>query len=176
MRTVTVMVLLAIIGATYACSSVPSDSRIGVATPDRTQFPPVGDFLTHRCGELDCHGNAQRNFKVYGCEGLRLDSKDTPGCPSMLGPMATATTDAEYDATFRSFVGLEPAVVSNVVKNGGKNPELLTLVRKMRGEESHKGGTLVTPGDDQDVCVTSWIAGQVDADACKRAIAPPMMP
>jgi len=176
MRAVIVVLVSAVLVATFACSSVPSDSRIGVATPDRGQFPPVGDFLTHRCGELDCHGNSQRNFKVYGCEGLRLDPKNTPGCPSMLGPMATATTDAEYDTTFRSFVGLEPALMSNVVHDNGKHPELLTLVRKMRGDESHKGGALVVPGDDQDVCVTSWIAGQVDADACKRAIAPPMMP
>ncbi len=162
--------------AFVACSSAPADSRIGVVAPDRAQFPPVGDLLTHRCGELDCHGNSQRNFKIYGCEGLRLDPAASPGCPSMLGPTATPTSDAEYDATYRSLVGLEPAVMSTVIHDKGKNPELLTFVRKARGDESHKGGALVVPGDDQDKCMTSWLAGQTDTDACARAVAPPTTP
>lgn len=162
--------------AIAACSTAPSDLRIGVVAPDRAQFAPVGDLLGHRCGELDCHGNSQRNFIIYSCEGLRLDPAASPGCPSMLGPMATVTSEGEYDATYRSLVGLEPAVMSNVIRGHGTNPELLTFVRKARGDESHKGGALVAPGDDQDKCITSWLAGQTDKDACTRAVAPPMTP
>jgi hypothetical protein len=150
-----------------ACSSVPANARITVDAPDRSQFDAVGAYLDHRCGSLDCHGSAQRNMIVYGCEGLRLDPTDVPGCRSSGGKN---TTEAEYDATYRSVVGLEPAVMSEVVAGGGTQPELLTMVRKARGEESHKGGTLITPGDDQDVCIDSWLAGATNTSACAQAV------
>jgi hypothetical protein len=169
MRGVILFSAAVVVVASAACASAPSDSRIGVDAPDRSQFPPVGDYLTHRCGSLDCHGNAQRNLKIYGCEGLRLDPMDVPGCRAMVA-MGVDTTTAEYDATYRSVVGLEPTVMTTVVQGKGKNPELLTLVRKARGQESHKGGTLITPGDDQDNCIASWLAGQTNTDACAAAI------
>ena len=150
-----------------ACSSPPADARIGVVVPDRAQFAPVAGYLDHRCGSLDCHGSARRNLVVFGCEGLRLGDADVPGCRRMGG---TDSTEEELDATFRSVVGLEPAVMTAVVNGKGEHPELLTLVRKARGQESHKGGALVVPGDAQDVCVASWLAGATDADACAAAL------
>ena len=75
----------------------------------------------------------------------------------------------EHLATYRSLVGLEPTVMSAVVDGHGAHPELLTFVRKARGLEAHKGGSLITPGDDQDVCITSWLAGQTDLNACSSA-------
>jgi hypothetical protein len=156
-----------IVAAAAACSGVPNDSRIGVNAPDRAQFDPVGKFLDHRCGSLDCHGDRQRNLLMYGCEGLRLDPKDTPGCRASGGK---DTTSAEMDATYRSLVGLEPAVMSSVVSGHGLHPELLTFVRKARGDESHKGGILIAPGDVQDTCVTSWLQGKTDNNACANAL------
>ncbi len=153
-----------------ACGGPPDDARVGVVTPDPAQFPPVSLLLDHRCGSLDCHGARTRNLQVYGCEGLRLGTA-TPGCRNASG---TDTTAEEHDATFRSLVALEPAVMTSVVQGKGQNPELLTFVRKARGTESHKGGTLVTPGDDQDICMTSWLAGAVDKNACARALAAPV--
>ena len=146
-----------------ACSAPPEDSRIGVTVPDRASFDPVGKLLDHRCGTLDCHGSDFRNLRVFGCEGLRLDPMDTPRCRKGGGK---DTTPAELDATFRSLVGLEPAVMSSVVQGKGAHPELLTFVRKARGTEAHKGGTLIQPGDSQDQCITSWLAGQTDVAAC----------
>lgn len=154
------------LGALVACTMGSLDARVGVNTPDRAQFAPVNAWLTHRCGSLDCHGKPQRNLVVWGCEGLRLDPNDSPGCRRMGG---ADTTDAELDATYRSVVGLEPAVMSAVVSTKGQRPDLLTLVRKARGEEAHKGGALVVPGDPQDRCLTSWLAGSTDADACTKA-------
>lgn len=154
--------------ALAACSTPDPNARIGVATPDETQFPPVADVLVHRCGSLDCHGQTSRNFQVFGCEGMRRDPNDVPGCRASGG---TNTTQDEYDATYRSLVGLEPAVMSEVVLDKGTHPELLTLVRKARGEESHKGGHVFTPGDEQDVCLTSWLAGTTDTDSCTKALA-----
>ena len=153
-----------------ACGAPPDDARVGVVAPDPTQFPPVSLLLDHRCGSLDCHGSRTRNLQIYGCEGLRLGN-GTPGCRNASG---TDTTAEEHDATFRSLVALEPAVMTAVVQGKGQSPELLTFVRKARGAESHKGGTLVTPGDDQDICMTSWLAGAVDKNACARALAAPV--
>jgi hypothetical protein len=153
-----------------ACSTAPSDSRIGVNAPDRAQFDPVGRFLDHRCGSLDCHGDRHRNLVMFGCEGLRLDPANTPGCRATGGK---DTTSDEMDATYRSLVGLEPAVMSAVESGHGQHPELLTFVRKARGDESHKGGSLITPGDAQDKCITSWLAGQTDNGACTNALGVP---
>jgi hypothetical protein len=52
------------------------------------------------------------------------------------------------------------------VQDHGAHPELLTFVRKPRGTEAHKGGTLYAPGDPPDVCITSWLAGKTDTNAC----------
>jgi hypothetical protein len=63
--------------------------------------------------------------------------------------------------------------MSSVVAAGGANPERLTFVRKARGTESHKGGAVVVPGDARDVCITSWLRGAADADACTAALSLP---
>ena len=163
-------VLAAAAAPAMACGGPPDDARVGVVGPDPAQFPPVSMLLDHRCGSLDCHGARARNLQIYGCEGLRLGDA-SPGCRDAGG---TDTTADEHDATYRSLVTLEPAVMTAVVQGHGANPELLTFVRKARGTESHKGGTLITPGDDQDVCITSWLAGMTDKDACARARAAPV--
>jgi hypothetical protein len=155
-----------------ACGGPPEDARVGIVAPDRAQFPPVGQLLDHRCGSLDCHGQRTRNLQVFGCEGLRLGDA-SPGCRNASG---TDTSDEEYDATYRSLVALEPVVMTTVVQGGGASPELLTFVRKARGTEAHKGGTLITPGDDQDQCITSWLANKTDQEACKRALVLPVVP
>lgn len=159
--------------AAVACAFAPSDERMGVVGPDLGQFETagVGDYLDHRCGSLDCHGQSTRNLVLWGCFGLRLDPNETglvPGCRASGGKN---TVTAEYEASYRSLVGLEPAVMTAVVGNGGQHPELLTFIRKARGWDAHKGGALVTPGDDQDVCMTSWLAGNADSTACANAIA-----
>jgi hypothetical protein len=162
--------LAGVLCAAAACSTAPSDARIGIDVPDRTQFPPVADYLDHRCGSLDCHGNAQRNLIMWGNEGLRLVNPDASIPPV---PGGGRTTVAEYDASFRSLVGLEPTLMSEVVAGHGAHPEVLTFVRKARGEEHHKGGQLITPGDDQDVCIASWLAGATDMDKCASALNTP---
>jgi hypothetical protein len=154
------------------CAFAPSDERTGVVGPDLGQFETagVGDFMDHRCGSLDCHGQASRNLVLWGCYGLRLDPNQTglvPGCRASGG---INTQTQEYEASYRSIVGLEPAVMTAVVNGGGADPELLTLIRKARGWDAHKGGALVTPGDDQDRCMTSWLAGNADSNACAAAI------
>jgi hypothetical protein len=93
---------------------------------------------------------------------LRLAPTDVPG--------GRATTTDEIDADYQSVIGLEPEILAAVVQDGGARPERLTLVRKARGTEHHKGGALITPGDAQDRCLTSWLAGAVDESACASAL------
>jgi hypothetical protein len=158
-----------------ACSTAPGDSRIGIVAPDRTTFDPVGNMLGYRCGNLDCHGNKQRNLVIWGSDGLRLDPTDA-GADAGIFPGGNPTTEAELDATYRSLVGLEPALMSQVIKGKGLQPELLTFVRKARGEEAHKGGTILMPGDDGDQCIALWLAGHPIDDLrapCRAAMNPP---
>lgn len=148
--------------AAVACSSPSPDNRVVATVPDRASFPAVSDLLDHRCGSFDCHGSIFRNMRLYGHEGLRLSPNDRPSSKPN-------TTSAEYDENFTSIVALEPEVMSAVVSEGGAHPERLTFVRKARGTEAHKGGSLMNEGDPQDVCITSWLAGHVDPAQCQAA-------
>jgi hypothetical protein len=131
----------------------------GLLAPDRASFVDVADALQPSCGTLDCHGQKERNLRVYGGRGLRLD----PNGSSSEDP----TTDAEYDATFRSLVFLEPNPLADVLRDRGANPDRLTFIRKARGLERHKGGLQMLRGDPLDRCLTSWLAGATDAGACR---------
>jgi hypothetical protein len=159
----------ALFAATLTAGCSVPQSRIGIDAPPEDQFAAmgsVGDYLDHRCGTIDCHGQQGRNLRMWGCWGLRLDVDAVASC---IPPIGVPTTLDEYNATYRSLVGLEPAVMSTVVQTHATNPELLTFIRKARGLESHKGGHLVTPGDPQDTCMVSWLAGNTDMMACQMA-------
>ncbi len=148
----------------FAIACAPASNVASESVPDRASFPPVADLLVHRCGTLDCHGETARNLRLYGSLGLRLSPGDRP--------VSKGTTSvAEYDEDFASVVGLEPEAMSAVVSQGGASPERLTFVRKARGAEAHKGGALFSPGDAQDRCVTSWLAGATDVADCRAATA-----
>jgi hypothetical protein len=198
-------VALAALGAA-SCSI--SDPRIGIEAPpfSKQSFAPMGDFLVYRCGTIDCHGAPGRNFRVWGCDGMRLDAGQAVPCvPDDAG--AGLTTIDEYQATYRSLVGLEPQVMTavwsgceNQVGESGVadypppavcHPELLTMVQKARGTEKHKGGQLLcltppcppgipnpstnpaycanVPCDSQDVCIVSWLEGNVNKMACQNS-------
>ena len=145
-----------------ACAAPASDGRVTAMVPDRESFAVVAQVLVRHCGSLDCHGSAYRNLRVYGNESLRLDANDRPLQPP-------CTTAAEVEEDYNSAAGLEPEVMSAVVADGGAHPERLTLIRKARGTEHHKGGSPIHTGDDADRCLTSWLASQTDRAACLRA-------
>jgi hypothetical protein len=147
-----------------ACAFPSSTATNDVTTPDLATFPPVADLLGKRCGTLDCHGSAYRNLRVYGSLGLRLSPNDRPLSKGQ-------TTPDEYDADFESIIALEPELMSDVVTSGGASPDRLTFVRKARGTEAHKGGSLMQAGDPEDECITSWLAGHTDVAGCAAATA-----
>ena len=142
-------------------------------------FPPVADLLAYRCGSLDCHGSIAA--KLHHLELLRPPARHGRGAglPERARVRSCLaehrrnvdTTAAEYNATYRSLVGLEPTVMSQVVASGGADPDLLTFVRKARGEEDHKGGKLWDAGSPDDQCVAQWLAGQSSTTAtCRSAL------
>jgi hypothetical protein len=142
-----------------SCSST-TNTRIGIDAPPFSDqsFGPLGDYLDHRCGSLDCHGQPGRNLRIWGCEGMRLDAGMIPVCNRTV-PGGGRTSTAEHEATYRSLVGLEPQVMTEVyggcagqVAEAGValyppgsscHPELLTFVQKARGAEAHKGKQLI---------------------------------
>jgi hypothetical protein len=149
-----------------ACSPPAADPRIAVDhLPDRASFPEVAQVLVRHCGTLDCHGTRGRNLRLYGNEGLRWAASDRPLEPA-------CTTSDEIAQDYDSLVGLEPEVMNAVVGDMGIRPERLTLVRKARGSEDHKGGAPWQTGDDADRCLSSWLASETDTDACLRALPP----
>lgn len=149
------------------CSG-PAVGETDIAKPTRSHFDSVNDALGYSCGTLDCHGQQGRNMRVWSKYGMRIpvgDAKNVPG--------SSPTTKAEVERTYRSVVGLEPEIMSQVVRDGGKHPERLTLIRKARGTEAHKGLKRMNPGDPLDVCITSWLAGNVAFNSCNK-VAPPL--
>jgi hypothetical protein len=132
-----------------------------LAAPPRIGFELVADALQASCGTLDCHGQPGRNLRLYGARGLRLEAMATPA--------EGRTTAAEYEASYWSIVGLEPELMSDVVTAGGADVDRLSMIRKMRGSEKHKGGQLASVGDQLDRCLGSWLAGKLDSEACRTA-------
>jgi hypothetical protein len=148
----------------------PRDQPRRLEAPPRAGFEAVADALQVTCGTLDCHGQLGRNLRLFGARGLRLDLRASSA--------EGTTTAAEYEASYWSVVGLEPEPLSAVVRQMGFDPMRLTLMRKARGDEEHKGGRLMAVGDDLDRCLTSWLAGKVDATPCETvSLAPrPALP
>ncbi len=147
------------------CSAPDANATVSPAGPDRASFGPVAKILVRRCGSIDCHGSPYRNMRLYGYASSRLDPTSLPDSPP-------DTTAAEIDADYDAVVALEPELMRQVVADKGRDAERLTFVRKGRGQEAHKGGQRIVPGDPADRCILSWLGNAVDADACNAANAP----
>ena len=126
-----------------------------------TTFGPVSEVLVVRCGSLDCHGSKYRNYRLVGAGAGRLDPTATPD--------GAKTTDAEIAYNYGSTLGVEPETMREVAAAKGAGAEKLTLVRKARGEEAHKGDRRIVPGDPADRCLLSWLSGATDTTACAAA-------
>jgi hypothetical protein len=150
-----------------SCSPPPEDETISLQMSPAVTFEPVSEALHSHCGSLDCHGQVGRNLRLYGANGLRLDPREFPG--------GSVSTQAEFRENYQSVIALEPELIARVFAESGANPERLTLVRKGRGTEHHKGGEAMVPGGAADRCLLSWLASNVDLDACAEAaeVVPP---
>lgn len=160
----TVGLVVAACTAIVAClDPTPSVDPVGTADAElRAQFPPVALLLAKRCGTIDCHGSQYRNFRVYGYGGRRLGDASTPETPQTV-------TAEEASATYEGVVSLEPEIMRDVLAAKGAGKERLTVLRKARGTEDHKGERLWVTGDDADLCFTSWLARATDTAKCDAA-------
>lgn len=141
-----------------------NDENTLLDAPSRLDFPSVGDAMQQRCATLDCHGQVGRNLRLYGYGGLRLAATDSP--------IGNPTTMAEYNASYDSVIGLQPEVLSAVVDDQ-QDPNQLTLVRKTRGIEHHKGGQQAVEGDALDQCLVLWLTAKFDPAPCASVVNAP---
>jgi hypothetical protein len=158
MRATALFALLA--AGALGCALPDGSATVTASCPDRASFTSVSPYLEAGCGTIDCHGQRPRPLRIAGYTGLRLDPADLPG--------GNPTTVAEVDANWRSVCGLQPETMTDVV--AGVEPQgALLLLQKPRGEVHHKGNTLIQKGDVADRCLTGWLSGHVDAEACAAA-------
>jgi hypothetical protein len=143
----------------------PPDPDLTTELPppgDLSPFEPLGLAMGPSCASLDCHGQPGRNLRLYDAHGLRLAPGDVSG--------EGTTTPDELLASERSVLGLEPDMTNRVLMEKGVDPQRLTLVRKARGVEVHKGGNVWPEGSDGDRCLVTWLASSTDSAACARTV------
>jgi hypothetical protein len=159
------------------CAGV-NDVDIQVACGDFETFRDVSPVLEARCGTLDCHGSIARPLRIYGRQGLRkyVDFAATDAESVALKAEINAdegeaeyfpgglqgTTSAELADNYDSVCGLEPELMDKVRK-GQETPDVLSLTRKARLVEKHKGGKIFIPAQSPgDLCITSWLTAPAD--------------
>lgn len=161
--------------AAGGCSKYPATTESELVLPDQAQFVQqngVSDFLTLRCGALDCHGQIGRPLRLYSANGLRF--ADGPNGARVVG----GTSEDEKKQNYLAVVGLEPEGISQVMVTEGEFIDIL-LFKKPLGIEGggvrHKGGPVIRFGDSGWDCLTSWASGpdKFKAQACADAINKP---
>ena len=157
-----VLAILALVAV--GCVSTDDAAPAAFDCPDSADFPLVSQVVERRCGTLDCHGDPSRPLRIYGRSGLRLDFQDPGDNPDVTGS-ETPTNALELEQNRASLCGLEPEKMAAVVA-GDEPPETLTIVRKPRLTEAHKGGRVFVVDQPGDRCLLSWLEGDVDTGAC----------
>jgi hypothetical protein len=159
------------------CSSVDPTAVVTVTGPSfgaqGSAFRPISSVLERRCGTLDCHGSTYRPLKIYGQIALRRpEAKDSTNVKSFkdyYSGGSEPTTEAELFDNYTSLIGLEPEILANVV-DGKALPDSLTLVRKPRLREKHKGGLIWNQSDPGDLCLINWLTGIDDTAPCDQEL------
>lgn len=153
-------------GAAVSCLSEtergPAQFECPPGPGPETNWPIVSQVLEQKCGTLDCHGDRSRPFRVLGRNGARLDENDVVGSTD-------GTSPAEFRENRASACGLEPERMAAVVE-GDADLDTLTLCRKPRLIEAHKGGRVWLDDSPGYICLSSWIDGSVDQAACEAEL------
>jgi hypothetical protein len=148
----------------FACPS--QDVFIGRSPDGGPAGASVSEYMSRRCGTLDCHGSELRPMRLYGQYGLREPAEDnvSGGKP---------TTLAELKANYATVCSQEPEKTAKAVEDVGQSAEKLLVVQKARGAEAHKGGAVVKQNSPGDQCIAGWLRGDDPATvaaACQTAI------
>lgn len=152
----------------------PSLAPNTIECPSFEDFKSVSPLLEQRCGTLDCHGNDGRPLRLYGQYGLRFLTEDDDPDQIYSGNLAAPTTPTELERNYFAVCGLEPEKMV-MVETGDAGPESLTIVRKPRLAEKHKGGRIWDQGKAEDRCLVNWIVGdyadgEMDPSDCNEAL------
>jgi hypothetical protein len=172
------VIALAVAATTTTVSSCleDPDAQAQFLCPSQEVFSVyVSPLMERRCGMLDCHGSFQRPMRLFGELGLRHPQQFcTPEAPEACRTAGDATTLLELNANYNAVCGVEPELTTEVASQpGGQAVNKLLLVRKARGQESHKGGKVFNPFDDADLCIVGWLRGdnvKSVFQACQRAL------
>jgi hypothetical protein len=153
------------VGSVFGFSGcVGNDAVTDAICPPIEDFRPVSAVIEQRCGTLDCHGDPARPLKIYGRIGLRapiVDPDSGIDADNYYSGGQEQTTNAELELNYRSICGLEPEIITGVVS--GETPVGdLTLVRKPRLQEKHKGGKIWDEGKPGDRCVVKWLENKYE--------------
>jgi hypothetical protein len=161
---------------TSACITEQDLASAPITCPTEENFRAVSSVLERRCGTLDCHGVLARPLRIYGQYGLRRPQAPVEGLPFDYDEYFTggevSTTDAEVADNYLAACALEPELMVSVL-SGEEPAEALTLVRKPRLEEAHKGGKIWDGTTKGDACLLSWIAGEVQPEPCRLELERP---
>ncbi|NUP13706.1 MAG: hypothetical protein HOW73_47325, partial [Polyangiaceae bacterium] len=128
------------------CVTESDEASIPFACPSEAEWPVVSQVLERKCGTMDCHGDRARPFRLFGRNGMRESDNNVVGSTD-------PTTTAELRENRASACGLEPEKMDAVVVDG-EDLETLTLVRKPRLIEAHKGGLVWNEDSPGFVCLT----------------------
>lgn len=139
---------------------------------------PEPDIGTEGCQTGDNCGDGRTCKQDIGC----VDSKIYDYAEYYSGGSINTTPSERLD-NWRSICGLEPEIMTivyccsagegscggfdyaaNCVDPEDYDPERLTLVRKARLREKHKGAQIWGTGDDGDKCLTNWLTARDRAD------------
>lgn len=138
---------------------------------------PEPDTGTEGCkADKDCTGTARTCKVGLGC----IDKAITDYAQYYPGG-GIGTTASERVENWQTLCGIEPELftvvyccaagedvckgfdyAANCATPSSFDPERLTLVRKARLREKHKGGLVWNEGDPGDVCLINWLTGVYD--------------
>jgi hypothetical protein len=160
-----------------ACGDLgPEINDIAAPPFDPNVFRSFSAVMERRCGTLDCHGHTSRPMKIYGQYGLRrFEVQGSPNVEDYAEYYSGGkepTTLAELEDNYRSICALEPELIAQVYAKKSP-PDVLTIVRKARLREKHKGGPIWNQGDPGDVCMINWLTGNTDTTQCEVELSQP---
>lgn len=143
---------------------------------------PEPELNSEDCDDnKDCPGESRKCLKGIGCVDETIDDYGQyyPGG-------SVSTTPTERRANWVSMCALEPEIMTVVyccnAPKGRCDPfdyatncpdttkfdvNRLTLVRKARLLERHKGGKIFDEGSSGDTCLTNWLTGEYDVTSKK---------
>lgn len=144
------------------CLETNEDPTFSCPSDAAEEWPVVSQVMERKCGTLDCHGARERPLRFYGRNGARLSDNQVVGEDD-------STTTAELAENRASVCGLEPEKMHAVVEDG-EPIDTLTVVRKARLLEAHKGGRVWQEDSPGFVCLKAWLEGSFDRGACEAEL------